>query len=227
MMVPGWMTTWAPIWIPSPSRTPSPSSRPGARSEGCTLRPSRRVEALLQPLQHPHHAQAALAVGQRRAALAHALDEVLAFDPQRLAVRDPGAPDVPGAGDVLAVGARALVEALVVDSDLALEVHVVEGRHPLGADDGEAALLVRVQPRQVQVGGKPGREAQEAEHDVLDAALHVRLAAGAELVGLLPGQVEDHGDVMRPERPERVLVGAQLPEVEPVRVDVVDVAELA
>src|SRR3954454_19683335 len=154
MMVPGWMTTWAPIWIPSPSRTPSPSSRAGARSEGCTLRPPRRVEALLQPFEHPHHAQAALAVGERRAALAHALDEVLALDPQRLAVRDPRAPDVPRAGDVLAVGGGVLVEPLVVDGDLALEVHVVERRHPAGADDREAALLVRVEPGQVQVRGE-------------------------------------------------------------------------
>src|SRR4051794_14801895 len=102
--VPGWMTTCAPTWTPSPRRTPSPSSRPGARSEGCTLRPARRVQALLQPLEHTYDAQAALAVGERRTALAHALDEVLAFDPQRLAVRDSRAPDIPRAGDVLAVG---------------------------------------------------------------------------------------------------------------------------
>jgi hypothetical protein len=40
---------------------------------------------------------------------------------------------------------------------------------PLGPDDREAPLLVRVQPGQVQVRGAPGREAQEAEDDVLDA----------------------------------------------------------
>ena len=36
-----------------------------------------------------------------------------------------------------------------------------------------------------------------------------------------------HGDVVRAQRPERVLVGAQLAQVEPVAVDVVDLAELA
>ena len=66
----------------------------------------------------------------------------------------PRAPDVARAGDVLAVGLGALVEALVVDGDLALERHVVERRHALRADDREAALLVRVQPREVQVGGQ-------------------------------------------------------------------------
>src|SRR4051795_6957033 len=227
MTVPGWMTTWAPIWTPSPRRTPSPSSRPGARSEGRTLGPSRRVEALLQPLQDPHHAQPALAVRERRAALAHALDEVLALDPQRLAVGDPRAPDVPRAGDVLTVGGRVLVEALVVDGDLALEVHVVEGRHPAGAHDREPPLLVRIQPGEMEVGGEPGGEAQVAEHDVLDAGAHVGLAARVELGGLLVGEVQEDRDVVGAERPQRVLVRPQLPEVEPVRVDVVDVAELA
>ena len=94
-------------------------------------------------------------------------------------------------------------------------------------DDREAALLVRVEPRQVQVRGHAGREAQEAEHHVLDPVPHVRLAEGVALDRLLLGQAQHHRDVVRAERPERVLVGAQLAEVQPVAVDVVDVAELA
>ncbi len=137
------------------------------------------------------------------------------------------AADVARAGDVLAVGARALRVALVVDGDLALDVHVVEGRHALGPNDGEAAFLVRVQPREVQVGGEAGREAQEAEDDVLDPLAHVGLAARLDLVRLLLGEVQDHRHVVGAERPERVLVGPELAEVEPVRVDVVDVAEVA
>ena len=95
------------------------------------------------------------------------------------------------------------------------------------ADDGEAALLVRVEPAQVQVGGEAGREAQEAEHDVLDALAHVALAARLDLVGLLAGEPQQHRDVVRAERPQRVLVGAQLAEVQAVAVDVEDAAELA
>src|SRR3954447_8181583 len=147
-IVPAWMTTCTPIWRPWPSRTRSPRNSPGASSDGCTLLPPRRVEARLQPLQHPHDPQPALPVRQRRAAFADARDEVLALDPQRLARRDARAPDVPRAGDVLAVGRRVLVEALVVDRDLALEVHVVEGGHPPRADDREAPFLVRVEPRE-------------------------------------------------------------------------------
>ena len=56
---------------------------------------------------------------------------------------------------------------------------------------------------------------------------HVGLAARLDLVGLLAGQVQHDRDVVRAERPQRVLVRAQLAEVEAVGVDVVDLAELA
>ena len=79
----------------------------------------------------------------------------------------------------------------------------------------------------MQVRREPGREAQEGEDHVLDPLAHVGLPARLDLVRLLPGEVEQDGDVVRAERPERVLVRAQLPEVEPVRVEVVDLAELA
>ena len=57
--------------------------------------------------------------------------------------------------------------------------------------------------------------------------LHVALAARVELVRLLVAQVQQDRDVVGAERPQRVLVRAQLAEVEAVRVDVVEVAELA
>ena len=142
-------------------------------------------------------------------------------------LRNPRAADVARAGDVLAVGLGVLVEALVVDGDLALELHVVERRHPLGADDRERARLVRVQPGHVQVRGDAGREAQEREHDVLDARVGVGLPARLGQRGVLAGEVQDHRDVVGAERPQRVLVAAQLAEVQALRVDVVDVAELA
>jgi hypothetical protein len=70
-------------------------------------------------------------------------------------------------------------------------------------------------------------EAQEAEDHVLDALLHVALPDRAALVGLLPREAQDHRHVVGAERPERVLVGAQHAQVEPVGVDVAHVAQLA
>ena len=59
------------------------------------------------------------------------------------------------------------------------------------------------------------------------ALAHVALAARLDLVRLLAGEPQQHGHVVRAERPQRVLVGAQLAEVQPVAVDVEDAAELA
>ena len=79
----------------------------------------------------------------------------------------------------------------------------------------------------MHVRDEPGVEAHQREHDILDARLHVALADGIALEGLLAGKPQDHRHVVGSERPERVLVLAVLAEVQPVRVDVVHVAELA
>src|SRR3954468_20883470 len=110
----------------------SASSSPGARSDGLSTRTL--LQRLLQSLEDAHDAQAAVAVGHRSLAVAHALGEVPALDPQRLLVRHTRAPHVARARDVLAVGRVVLVEALVVDDQLLLELHVVEGGHLVRAD---------------------------------------------------------------------------------------------
>ena len=79
---------------PSPSTTPSPRPGRAARSRRRQHgRATRRRDSSSDAagLEHAHDAQAALAVGARRAALAHAVDEVLALEPQRLVVGDPRA----------------------------------------------------------------------------------------------------------------------------------------
>ena len=73
----------------------------------------------------------------------------------------------------------------------------------------------------------PGREAEEAEDDVLDPLLQVVDAVRDRLHGLLAEQPEDHREVVDAERPERVLVRADDAEVLAVAVDAGDVAELA
>src|SRR5467141_1733795 len=135
MTVPGWMTTNPPRRTSSPTCTPSPmTGAPGpSGAADMRLRAPGRLERVLQRLQYAHHPQAALAVGARRRAVAHARDEVLALGAQRLGVGDAGAPGVARPRDVLAVGAGALVEALVVHRHLAFELHVVERRHAPGA----------------------------------------------------------------------------------------------
>ena len=75
--------------------------------------------------------------------------------------------------------------------------------------------------------GETGGEAQKAEDDVLDPRLHVGLAPRLDLVGRLAGERQQHGNVVRAQAPQRVLLLAQYAEVEPIGVDVADLAELA
>src|SRR5919197_2485106 len=159
--VPAWITTLPPSSTSSGSSTSSPTSRPGARSDGRSTRAL--LERALERFEHAHDPQPALGSGARLFPRAHALEEVEAFEPQWLVVRDARAPDVARARDVLPVRGEVLVEPLVVDRHLALQLHVVEGRHPARADDREAPLLVRVEPGEMQVRGEPRREAQVAE----------------------------------------------------------------
>ena len=70
-------------------------------------------------------------------------------------------------------------------------------------------------------------EAQVAEDDVLHALAHVGSAVREALLGLLADEVQHDRHVVRAEAPERVLVGAQLAEVQPVGVHVVELPELA
>ena len=60
----------------------------------------------------------------------------------------------------------------------------------LRADDRQAPLLVRVEPRQVQVRDDARGEAQVAEDDVLDALAHEGGAVREALLGLLADQVQ-------------------------------------
>ena len=72
-----------------------------------------------------------------------------------------------------------------------------------------------------------GREPQVAEDDILDARPQQVPAERHGFRRVLVEEVEDHREVVDPERPERVLVLADHAEVLPVSVDHQDVAERA
>src|SRR5437899_7555185 len=93
------------------------------------------LELLLEALEHAHDPQPAVAIRSRRRAVFDRRDEVFALQSQGLGVQYLRRVDVAAAGYVLAVRARALVEALVVDGQLSLRRHVVERGHALGAHD--------------------------------------------------------------------------------------------
>src|SRR5581483_7241633 len=186
------------------SSTRTPSTVPSwTTAVGWT---SAATEALRQPLERAHDHRP---VPRHLLAVALACDqteEVLALEPERLVGRDLGDEDVAAARLPLAVGLGALPRRLVVDRHLALQLHVVEDRHLVAADHGHPPHLVRVEPGEVHMRDLPGREAEVAEDDVLDAGGEEVAPVRERNLGLLVEQVEDHRQVVHPERPEGVLV---------------------
>ncbi len=71
------------------------------------------------------------------------------------------------------------------------------------------------------MGHHPGGEGHDQEDDVFDPRLEVGVAVGRDLHRGLAQQVERDRDVVRPERPEGVLVRAHLAEVDPLGIEVV------
>ena len=94
-----------------------------------------------------------------------------ALEPERLVGGDLRDVDVACPRLPFAVGVDGLPRRLLVDRDLAVELHVVEHGHLLGADHGHLPHLVRVEPREVHVRDAARRETEVAEDDVLDAGL--------------------------------------------------------
>src|SRR3954451_18852816 len=202
--------------------TPSPSTVPGWITAVGWIS---ATQALRQQLERAHDLEPVVHLAPVPALL-HEPDEVLALELERLVVPHLRAEDVAGPRPPLAVRVRRLLRRLVVDRDLAVELHVVEDGHLVPPDHGEAPHLVRVEPRQVHVRDLPGGEAQVAEDDVLDALVEEGVAVRRRLDDLLLDQVEDDREVVDAERPERVLVLADLAEVLAVAVDDEHVAEL-
>ena len=70
-------------------------------------------------------------------------------------------------------------------------------------------------------------ELHRQEHDVLDLRLQVAPTMRRHAHGGFPKQVQCHRDVVRPEAPERVFIGANLPQVDAQTIQVIDPPELA
>ena len=84
-----------------------------------------------------------------------------------------------------------------------------------------------MQPAHEDVGPRLAREGEAGHGHVGDLVLQVVLAAGGGPLRHRAHEEQDHRDVVGSEAPEDVLLLAHLPQVQAVRVDVVDVAQLA
>src|SRR5437773_702665 len=114
-----------PTTAPSSTLTPSPSTVPGYTIALGWISAS-ATQRLGQPVERAHHAQPVARLAVVSGPVGDEIEEMLHLEAQRLVVRDLGAEDVAGARAPLAVGLGRLPRRLVVDRDLALELHVVE-----------------------------------------------------------------------------------------------------
>ncbi len=113
------------------------------------------------------------------------------------------------------------IDAVRVEQQLLLG-RVVEDGHLLRADDHELLLLGGMEPTDEDVAGDAAAEPQAAEGHVDHAGREIALPFGLGGNRLLAQQVQHHGDVVRGEAPEDVLLGADQPHVQAVGVAVED-----
>ncbi len=99
---------------------------------------------------------------------------------------------------------------------------VVEDGHSLRSDDDELLLLEGVQPRDEYVRALAARESQVRGRDIRDRRVKMVAPDGADAVGLRADQGQDHGEVVRREGPEDVLLAPDSAEVEPIGIDVLN-----
>ncbi len=108
-----------------------------------------------------------------------------------------------------------------------LVARVVVDDHLLGADDRRPAQLARREPRELDVGDRPGREAQVDERDVGGSGDDAGARQGRDLGRRLAEPVAEDREVVRGQVPDDADVRLVQAEVDPAHGDEVDLAELA
>jgi len=104
---------------------------------------------------------------------------------------------------------------------------IVEDEHAAAAHDDELLFLVGIEPAHEDVGADARGELEVGHGDVGDPGVEEVAADGIEVGGLLAGEAQDEGDVVRGEGPEDVLLAADLAQGKAAGVDVLEAADNA
>lgn len=183
------------------------------------------VEGLLGCIQDLQNLEPFPAVGHRGFARFDAPEKLKALELQgfRLVEGDALRLRFRGHGDLVPPPDLVGIEHQLVRPGL----RVVENSHLPVPHDDELLLLERVEPGNEDVGPKPRGKMKVGHGHVGDLLVEVIPPGGGNAFRLLSGQSENHGDVMGGERPQGVLLPPDLPQVEPVRIDVIHPSQLA
>src|ERR1041385_6985578 len=82
-----------------------------------------------------------------------------------------------------------------------------------------------MEPRNVNVGADAVVKKHVRDRDVGNVRLNVAAATGAHLKRHVTYQAKDHCNIVRREAPQNILFSSNLPEVEPVGIDISDLTE--
>src|SRR5262249_1705696 len=118
----------------------------------------------------------------------------------------------------------AAINAFVVDGDLVF-CDIIINDHLARADDNHLAHLLRVQPTYMNVCDDLSGILQSKKDNVIDSFLHVSHALAANRNRFrIAKPILDDADIVRRKVPERVDVGTDATEIQPLAVDITKVA---
>ena len=98
----------------------------------------------------------------------------------------------------------------------------------MGADDGEFLLLEGIDPTDMDMGVDSTGKAERGERDIGDSLVQVGFADASNLIRQLASDKrKDDGKIVWGEAPEGIFLAPDFAEIEPVRSDVLQLAEFA
>jgi len=104
---------------------------------------------------------------------------------------------------------------------------IVENSHFLIAHNDQFLIFEGMKPGNEYMRFKAGGKIQMRCGDVGDFFMQIVAAGCQHVFRLFSGQGEDHGDIMRRERPENIFLPADLAQVQAVRINVVDPSQFS
>ena len=130
---------------------------------------------------------------------------------------------VGGEGPLAAV----LPHRMPVDGEFPLpRLDIVKHSHRLGAHHRQPALAIGIEPRRKEMAAQAVRETHVHMREIAETVEKCRsLAAHFDRRGARDGK--DHRQIVRRQIPKRIVLGMELAESQPVRMDIFHLAEFA
>src|SRR6185437_925097 len=178
----------------------------------------------LAGFQYFEDAKRTYAIGSRTLSGSHALEEMLAFEPQWFVSGNRHRMATIFLGNRLSVEP---VNPMRIQHEFAVGAHVVENRHFLAANNREFLLLERMEPADKNMGFDAAREIESAERRVHKRRSQKTSPLRGHARRALAQEEQDCGDIVGSKTPKDVFLGAQFAQIQPRRMNVLNAAQFA